>query len=142
MFFDKRILVDDKGSTIYLVLAMQSAYLTILVGPCRCASLLCGAFRLTLKLALILGTICYPRCSLVVTNFMSTIVRNFGLMTLLCTVECSGRGVFYGHSGSKSQSFPKPRVQCLWEIFGHNRSRSQCFYIQPVTCCDLSGFFH
>ena len=27
------------------------------------------------------------------------------------------------------------------ELFGHNRSRSQCFQIQPVSCCDLPYFF-
>ena len=28
------------------------------------------------------------------------------------------------------------------EFFGHNRSSSYCFQVQPVTCCDLSGFLY
>ena len=27
-------------------------------------------------------------------------------------------------------------------VFGHNQLRSYCFQVQPVTCCDLSGFLH
>ena len=28
------------------------------------------------------------------------------------------------------------------ETFGHHRSKSECFQVQPVTCCDRSVFLH
>ena len=31
---------------------------------------------------------------------------------------------------------------CPGEIFGHNRSRSQCCQVQPVMCSDLSDFLY
>ena len=35
-------------------------------------------------------------------------------------------------------------MQCLehcQEIFGHNWSKSQCYQVQPATCCDVSIFW-
>ena len=50
-------------------------------------------------------------------------------------------------SGCRETKYPNDTPPTLFEfnnigVFDHNRSKSMCFHVRSITCCDLSGFLY